>query len=472
MAGRFDAFVILAEMRTGSNHLEAMLAAVPGLAPQGELFNPGFIGQHDRFEYLGFDLARREADPGALWDAVLSQSDGIPGQRFFHDHDPRMLDRLLPDPRVAKVILRRNPLDSYISRKIATETGQWKLTDAKHRKTARVAFDPAEFEEMLAARAAFAARIRRALQETGQTAFEIGYEDLSEPAVLTGLLRFLGIEGGIAPSASKLKPQNPGKAEDKVTNPKAMAAALARLDPFGLDIEPTGPARPPGVRSFVALPKAGLIYMPVPGAMVEEMTGWLAAVEGCAPEALDRDLTQKDLRQWMRARPGHRKISLVRHPLARAHHVFFRDVLPPGRPRLAELRNAMARRYDVPLPEDGPGPDWDAARHRAAFVGFLKVLPQILAGQTSLTAPGDWHPQMAILQGMAAFALPDIVLRAQSLADDLPGLLPGQTLPPAPEPPEDGPVPLAAIYDAEVEAAGFAACRRDYIFFGYGDWAG
>ncbi len=40
----FDYFVVFAEMRTGSNFLEANLNAFAGLTCHGEAFNPHFIG--------------------------------------------------------------------------------------------------------------------------------------------------------------------------------------------------------------------------------------------------------------------------------------------------------------------------------------------------------------------------------------------------------------------------------------------
>ena len=140
-ARRFDAFVMFAEMRTGSNHLEESLNSLPDVICYGEVYNPVFLGQHNRFDLLGYDMDRREADPIGLLDAIMAQSDGLPGLRLFHDHDARVVARVLPDPRIAKIILTRNPLDSYVSRKIASETGQWRLTDARHHKTARIRFD-------------------------------------------------------------------------------------------------------------------------------------------------------------------------------------------------------------------------------------------------------------------------------------------------------------------------------------------
>src|SRR6056297_3573060 len=130
MSDRFEAFVIFAEMRTGSNYLEATLNDLPDIDCKGELYNPTFMGHHTTFEMHGIDMDRREQAPLDLLEAVIRNAgdDALPGFRFFHDHDPRVLERVLPDPRIAKVILTRNPLDSYVSRRIASETGQWRLT--------------------------------------------------------------------------------------------------------------------------------------------------------------------------------------------------------------------------------------------------------------------------------------------------------------------------------------------------------
>ncbi|MEQ8365322.1 MAG: nodulation protein NodH, partial [Roseicyclus sp.] len=138
---RFEAFVLFAEMRTGSNYLEASLNELPDVDCLGEIYNPTFMGHHNTFEMFGYDMDRREADPLGLVDAMIAGTDGLPGFRLFHDHDDRVVDRVLSDPKFAKIILTRNPLDSYVSRKIATATGQWRLTDMKHQRSAQIRFD-------------------------------------------------------------------------------------------------------------------------------------------------------------------------------------------------------------------------------------------------------------------------------------------------------------------------------------------
>jgi LPS sulfotransferase NodH len=266
MARRFEAFVIFAEMRTGSNHLEESLNGLADIECHGEVFNPTFIGHHNRFEFLGYDLARRERDPVGLVDAMIARGDTLPGFRFFHDHDPRVLDRVLDDPRIAKVLLTRNPLDSYVSRRIATETGQWRLTDLKHSRSGKIDFDAAGFARMLDDWSAFRDRLRRGLQVTGQTTFHIRYEDINDADILNGLAAFLGSSHRLSAASDRLKRQNPGGIEDKVANVPEMTAALARIDRFGLDRVTDGEVpRAPGVSGFVAHPEAGLLFLPVAG---------------------------------------------------------------------------------------------------------------------------------------------------------------------------------------------------------------
>ena len=128
MERRFDSFVIFAEMRTGSNLLEATLAQVPGIVCHGEIFNPDHLGGPAVTEVLGVTMADRIADPSALLDRVRA-APGLNGFRFFFDHEPRVLDAILTDPRCAKIVLTRNPVDCYISLKIAYNTKRWRLTD-------------------------------------------------------------------------------------------------------------------------------------------------------------------------------------------------------------------------------------------------------------------------------------------------------------------------------------------------------
>ncbi len=468
MAGRFDLFVVIAGMRTGSNALEEAINLYPGLACHGEAFNPAFVGHEGETEMFGIGLAAREADPMALIRAMQAGTEGLAGFRFFHDHDPRVLDAVLPDPRVAKVVLTRDALDSYVSLKIAERTGQWKLTDAKDRKVARARFDPAEFEAFRAAQEGFRARVRRVLQETGQAPYAIDHAEIGEVAVLNGLARFLGVDHALDRLTGRLKRQNPEPLAQKVENPTEMEAAL------GARAAPAAPLEPPrgaGVRGWVAAASAPLLHIPCPGGPAVRVEAWLAGFGG----GVERDFTQKTLRQWKNRNKDGRAFAVVTHPVLRMHRVFCRHLLPSDEGPFAPARAAMRERYGVPLPEHGPGPGWDAVAHRAAFMGFLEVARATNAGQTSLRADPAWASQHALLAGAAELIVPDAVLREARLGEGLAWVARQAGCaapPPVPDDDEAPPVPLAAIHDEALERAVRDLHNRDYMAFGFRPWGG
>ena len=113
----------------------------------GEAFNPHFIGRLKSEDLLGVSLEERDTDPTQLINAIRSAPGCLNGFRYFQDHDPRVLEPALNDPKCAKIILTRNPLDSYLSLKIArAKTKQWQLKNIKRRMDAQVEFDPEEFQ--------------------------------------------------------------------------------------------------------------------------------------------------------------------------------------------------------------------------------------------------------------------------------------------------------------------------------------
>jgi len=464
MAPRFDAFVLLAGMRTGSNVLEANLNAFAGVTCHGELFNPHFIGTKDRAEFMGIDLVARDRDPLALLDLVLGAGPGLTGFRFFHDHDLRVLDRMLPDPRVAKIILSRNPLDSYVSWKIAQGTGQWKLTNPAALRSARATFDATEFDTWLRRQQAFRQQVRQALQVTGQTAFHISYDEVPDVAVLNGLARFLGVEPRLEAPDPTLKRQNPGPVRAKVTNPAEMEAALARLDPFGLDQpDDSEPRRTAAVPGYVVAAGAPLVFLPIPGGPEAPVTAWLGAL---GAGGVRTGLTHRDLRQWKRAHPGHRSFAVLRHPLLRAHAVFCARVLGGSLP---EMRLRLIRTQGVDLPPSGAAAALTAEAHRAAFLGFLRLVKQGLAGQAGLRVDPCWASQTAVLQGFAALRPPDVVLREDRLAEGLARLAQDTGLT---APPFEAPLAVPPFRDDEIEHAVREAYARDYLEFGFGPFCG
>lgn len=456
---------MFAAMRTGSNFLEANLNALPGVTCHGEVFNPHFMGKKDATSLFGIDIAERDRDPLRVLAEMRRQTDGLAGFRCFHDHDARVIAQALADPACAKIILTRNPLDSYVSLRIAQTTDQWRLTNATRLKTAKVEFDAPGFEAHMAATQDFQIELMRALQTNGQTAFYIDYDDLNDLGVLNGLAAFLGVEGRLDALDPRLKKQNPEDTAEKVLNPEAMEAALARLDRFNLSRTPNfEPRRGPYIPGFIATAGAGLLYMPLRGGPEATVAQWMA---GAAPGGLVGDFTQKTLRQWKRQHGAHRGFTVLRHPLLRAYDGYRRVVLG----REGDLHRLLTRAYKLDLPEDMA----DIAAHRAGFLAFLRWLKLYLGGQTGQKIDARLASQSAVLQGFAQFQAPDLVLREERLAEGLAFLAAelGLDAPP-PLSQEDAPLAadLARLYDREIEDAARDAYQRDYQGFGFGRWRG
>ncbi|MBE0453406.1 sulfotransferase family 2 domain-containing protein [Roseovarius autotrophicus] len=474
MESRFDYFVIFAEMRTGSNFLETNLNAFGGITCHGEAFNPHFIGYPNRTEILGLTQAQRDEDPARLIGAIKAQTAGIGGFRYFHDHDPRVLDLVIDDPRCAKIVLTRNPIDSYVSWKIAQATGQWKLTNVKRRRDSTVIFDETEFETHLAALQAFQLLLLNRLQTCGQTAFYVHYDDLQSVEVMNGMARYLGCEARLESLDASLKPQNPEPLESKVENFEAMARALTRQDRLDLSRSPNfEPRRGAMVPGFVAAARAPLLYMPVRSGPEAEVRAWLAALDGVPENTLPTKLNQGALRQWMRRKPGHRRFTVLRHPVARAHAAFCDKVLIKGPGCYRDIRRTLRQAYKLPIPGGWPDEGYDLAAHRAAFVAFLTFLKANLAGQTALRVDAHWATQAALIEGMAQFGAPDVILRENEMGPWLGALAQqaGYAKPPAPpKPPAQQPFDLAAIYDDEIEQMTRAVYLRDYLLFGFRNW--
>jgi hypothetical protein len=469
MAGDFKYFVVFAEMRTGSNFLEQNINQFPDLHSHGELFNPHFIGGANKDELFGVSLKARQKDPFQLLDAIVEDGK-IPGLRFFNDHDPRILEHCLNDPFCGKVILTRNALDAYVSRKIAAATGQWKLTNLKHQKTAAIEFDAAEFTTHLENTQAFQLKLLNALQTSGQTAFYINYDDLQSLDVLNGLARFLGSSHQVEAVNRDLKRQNPASLKTKVTNFAEMQAELARIDFMGLTRTPNfEPRRGAGVPRFVLGEKAPIIVMPIQGGPGENLRDWLEGHGG-----LIEGLNQKELRQWRKDNAGFKAITVLRHPVLRAYLGFCDVILSTDLGAYRAIRETLIRQFKVGVPKkNSGGAGYDLAAHKKAFVAFLKFLKANLGNQTSLRIDPVWASQTAILDGAAHVLIPSHVIHEADLAAGLAHLEGLLGLAPFAAPPANTErrFNLSDIYDADIESRVRDIYARDYLNFGFSDWS-
>ena len=468
MSDKFDYFVMLAEKRTGSNFLCSNLNQFKGVTAHGEAFNPYFIGDGNKTDLHGVTLAMREADPVRLIDEMKAAPNNLVGFRFFSSHDMRAYDHFMPDKRCGKIILTRNPLESYVSELIAWTTNQWKLGKGDKRETARVQFKLDEFRKHVAEYQDFQVKILNALQCSGQTAFYLAYEDIQSIDVLNGMAEFLGVESRIEAISTNLRRQNPGTLRDKVINYDEMVEALAGMDTFNLTRTPNfEPRRGPVVPSYVAPANTPVMYLPIKGGIDAQIRLWLAKLDN--GDDLQGDFNQKTLRQWKRKNTGHRSFTVIRHPVVRAHAAFCEHILDTGPNGYPEIREKLRKGYDLPIPEGAVDDSYDRRTHREAFLRFLAFLKDNLRGQTSIRIDAVWASQAQVLQGFGQFALPDMVLREDQLEEGLAQICQqvGVDAIDLPEAQCNHPIALNDIYDADIEAATRDIYQRDYMMFGY-----
>lgn len=458
---RFHSFVVFAEMRTGSNLLEANLNSLPGVHSHGEVFNRYILGKKDRTELFGITMEERDRDPRPLLRKLREETEGLPGFRFFHDHDLRILDDVLPDAGCAKIILTRNPLESYVSWKIAQATDQWKLTNARRLKTAKVRFDQPEFLQHLQDIQAFQLLLLHALQTTGQTAFYLDYEDLGSLEVMNGLAAFLGVEARLKALDDTLKKQNPGPLEDKLENPEALTEAIAAVDVFNLGRTPSfEPRRAAGVPTALASDR-GLLFFPIRSGPETAIRDWFTTL-GDVTEGFE----QKSLRQWKRKHPGHRSFTVLRHPLLRAHAAFRRKIMMG---EAQDLRRILINGFLAELQPPGE-PFASVEAERAAFRIFLTYCRLAIGGQTGTRVDPGLASQTALTQGFASFQPLDHILREDRLAEGLAAITVEAGVAPPVVTADPAEAALLSIWDETLETAAAEAYARDYMGFGFSRW--
>lgn len=458
MAGPYKRFVIFAGMRTGSNLLESTLNTVKRVTCFGEAFNPYMIGWPGKDELKGMTIKQREEEPLRFLELLWDKPNHLPGFRYFYDHDPRVLDAIMDDRDCAKIILTRNPLDSYVSTRLAWETNQWKLNETETPIPASTSFDGEEFRQILSDNDVFLRQIMTRLQISGQTGFWLKYEDLRSTKVMTGLLHWLGRTdvAQLVPAKDQV-PQNPRETSEKIDNFDEMLVELAKMDPYDVYGLPMfEPQRGPAVPSYIAAEAgAGMLFMPVRGGPNERVRKWLREL---GPET--KDFTQSTLRQWKRQHSGFRSFTVIRHPVLRAWDAYEAVKNTTNK----ELRDALQGIHRVPLPQ--PDEVFSSDQDAGAFLAFLDFLRRNLNGQTRLPTQAGWATQTGILAGFSEFGSPDAIIREDRMEKDLALLAEAAGVKDLPEMAEPRSFP-EFLSNQEVRKAARAAYLRDYISFGF-----
>jgi hypothetical protein len=420
MAG-FDRFVVLAAMRTGSNLLETCLNQYPGLRCHGELFNPAFIGHDGCHSLLGIDMDLRARHPDRLLAAIRAADPGaLHGFRLFAGHDQRMIDAALADPRCAKIVLRRAPLESWLSVLAAQQTGQWTLSDGRKRLSASVRFDADAFAIYCADLDAWYGGLERQMRLSGQTWFPIRHEECKDVAVLNGLAGWLGLGHRLDRLKQVTKRQNLVPLRQRIENFADFEAWLSRSG-YIAETETLRPEHWPLIRATDFLADDRMLLVRLPGVRQP-------GLEALLPDARRIDAIGR-LAGWRGRHPGLPVVALVRPALARALDVFQRQVLLSSGDAAddradAGLRRVLARHHGIGLPPAGMSGSRAALEAagfgipaiRTALGAWLDFVAASLQGRTPVRTDAAWQPQVAALTAVSSRLPVSLVLREGDLA--------------------------------------------------------
>lgn len=392
-------FAILGAMRTGSNLLEKTLEELGDTVCYGEAFNPAFVSGPRKDQVLGFDLARRKADPfGFLNAMIVSDPDRIAGFRIFQGHDRAMLEHVLADPACKRIILSRDPLESYVSLKIARATDQWLLRNPRRRTMARIHFDAAEFAEYSARLAAHYNWLDATLLEQGQSAIRITYADLSDHTKLQAVARQIG-SSGIVPAQAPTLRQNPESLALKVENYAEMCEILGiepEAPPQAPAAGPAAPMRPDGFPIAYA-PIAGCAFVPVVTALHRIEIRDFARPKLTPGELYDRAL-RGVLYPPLDPKSGPERPSaftMVCDPFQRLHAAFVDEMFGPGW-RFSAIRRALISEHGGMPPPKGltsGRADYPQDLHQLHFAAFLQIVAEALHGQGAFPLIAEWMTQ-------------------------------------------------------------------------------
>jgi len=253
---------------------------------------------------------------------------------------------------------------------------------------ARVHIDPETYKAYLADLSRADARIRQGLQTSGQSAFELRYEDLKNPQSINGLAAFLGVSERIGAFDEPIKRQNPEPLREKIEN----YAQIAPLLGAGSNVSSAVQASDAGnrfpnaeINDILVSSNLPILFAPIPGTARGPMVSWLKQLSKEAPlKGMDLDA----LEGWLDKSVGLTAFSVTEPPLSRIYRVFQRRIFGSdhGYPH---VRQRLISNFGLRVPKGEPSVE----ETREGFLSFLRFLEQNLNEQTGLRIDGEWDLQ-------------------------------------------------------------------------------
>lgn len=215
------------------------------------------------------------------------------------------------------------------------------------------------------------------------------------------------------------------------------------------------------------------MYVPMCNRPIPAVVSWLRSFSPDG-DLLD-GFCQKTLKEWLDVNANGLKFSVIQHPLVRVYTAFWDHILLENDNSFPRFRNRLEKDYGVLLPKtqnDLTSFSTDDIRH--LFRTFLVYVKANLQGQTPLRVDASWATQDAFCGSFSGLTLPRFILKEDELPTRLPQLaqMVGiDTVQNYTATISDVVIQLCDIVDSDIQDKIRAIYNRDFVSFGFCDWA-
>lgn len=202
-------FLIIALPRTGSSHLVNLLSGHPDIFTNGNVFDGRktvYVLWPDITPDVRAELIeQRRTAPLEFLERVYTTSYGRShvGFKIFSGENDEILDRLIRDSDVRKIVLyRRNVLACFSSHLVAGETGKYsEQAGAEHGPAPKVRFRADKFARFHHRFSTYYRDIVERLNKHRQNFQFCSYEEINDPWLLRSMMNFIGADPQIPVSS-------------------------------------------------------------------------------------------------------------------------------------------------------------------------------------------------------------------------------------------------------------------------------
>lgn len=195
-------FIVFCYARTGSYRLMDILNRQEKVVAYGEVYKKQWIEvDQDVLSNLGYersDVEKRDSKPIKFYnDLSRMHEDKQFGFKIFPDHNYKILKHLAKDKGLTKIFLVRNPVQTYISEKVAHHTNKWVVREGEQPTNlddVKVRFSFEEFSRHLSYRLSWYVEINSLAGLSDEQINTIDYLDALDSDYLQSFLNKIGIQ--------------------------------------------------------------------------------------------------------------------------------------------------------------------------------------------------------------------------------------------------------------------------------------